>query len=176
MKKNGKWITKKTYKTSNRESASLTVTYPNDWWKATSSSWRILAPESPEGTGFSSSSITIKTKRHYQNPAKYVQIKDKIVLKHSGAYKLRPGYMGLKVRKVNNYFHIGSKYWPRYTSLTRQKVKAFQRRKHLKATGVVNLKPGPRWDFPKSHGKRWAPMFLPSRSIPPVRKSNTLTQ
>ena len=170
MKKNGKWITKKTYKTSDRESASLTVAYPNDWWKVTNSSWRILAPESPEGTGFSSSSITIKTKRYYQNPAKYVQIKDKIVLKHSGTYKLRPGYMGLKVRKVNNFFHIGSKYWPRYTSLTRQKVKAFQRRKHLKATGVVNLKTWTKMGFSKKSWKTLGAYVSPIKVNPSSTK------
>ncbi len=49
------------------------------------------------------------------------------------------GYMGLKVRKVNSYFRIGSKYWPRYTFTTYNKVKRFQRKKGLKATGNVNL-------------------------------------
>lgn len=140
MKQNGKWVTKKTYRLKNSAKASLNLSFPNDWWKVTSSSWRVVVPESAEGKAFSSSAITVKTKRYYQNPSKYIQIKDKITLRHSGNYKLRLGYMGLKVRKVNNYFHIGNKYWPRYTSQTKQKVKAFQRKKGLKATGVVNLK------------------------------------
>lgn len=170
MKKNGKWVTKKTYKTANQEKASLTVTYPNDWWRVTTSSWRITAAESPEGTAFSSSSITVKTKRYYQNPAKYVQIKDKIKLKHSGAYNLRLGYMGLKVRKVNDYFHIGSKYWPRYTSLTSQKVRAFQRRKKLKATGVVNLKTWTKMGFSKKSWKTLGAYVSPIKVNPSSTK------
>lgn len=153
MKKNGKWITKKTYRLKNSSKASLNLAFPNDWWKVTSSSWRIVLPESAEGKAFFSSAITVKTKRYYQNPSKYIQIQDKITLRHSGNYKLRLGYMGLKVRKVNNYFHIGNKYWPRYTSQTKQRVKAFQRRKKLKATGVVNLKTWMAMGFSK---KSWS--------------------
>lgn len=60
------------------------------------------------GTAFTSSTITVKISRYYQNPSKYIQIRDKIKLKHFGSYNLKMEYMGLKVRKVNNYFHIGT--------------------------------------------------------------------
>ena len=93
MQKNGKWITKKTYRLKNSAQATLNLSFPNDWWKVTSSSWRIVVPESAEGKVFFSSAITVKTKRYYQNPSKYIQIKDKITLRHSGNYKLRLGYM-----------------------------------------------------------------------------------
>ena len=138
MKKSGHWVTKKTFTLSNTKSSSLKITYPKDWWKVTSSSWRVVIPESSKGKSWTSSTITIKTQRYYQNPSKYVQIKDKITLRDSGGYNLRTGYMGLKVLKVNRYFKIGNKYWPRYTSQTKSRVKAFQRKKKLKVTGVVN--------------------------------------
>lgn len=138
MKKSGKWVTKKTFQLKNEKSSALKITYPNDWWKVTSSSWRIVIPESDRGKSWTSPTITIKTQRYYQNPSKYIQIKDKITLKHSGGYNLKKGYMGLKVRKVNKYFKIGNKYWPRYTAQTASRVKAFQRKHKLKATGVVN--------------------------------------
>ncbi len=99
---------KKTFQTANKKSASLTIIFSNDWWKVTGSAWRIVASESPEGTAFTSSTITVKIRRYYQNPSKYIQIRDKIKLKHFGSYNLKMEYMGLKVRKVNNYFHIGT--------------------------------------------------------------------
>lgn len=170
MKKNGRWVTKKTFKTANQKSASLKITYPNDWWKVTTSSWRITAAESPEGSAYTSPSITVNTMRYYQNPSRYIQIKDKITLKHSGSYKLRLGYMGLKVRKVNRYFHIGSKYWPRYTRQTRQKVKAFQRRKKLKATGVVDLKTWRKMGFSKKSWKTLGAYVSPIKVNPSSTK------
>jgi len=138
MKVSGKWVTKKTFTLKNTKSSTLTIKYTNDWWKVTSSSWRIVIPASNAGKSYTSKTITVKTKRYYQNPSKYVQIKDKITLKDSGGYTLKLGYMGLKVRKVNSYFGIGNKYWPRYTSTTKAKVKAFQKKHGLKATGNVN--------------------------------------
>lgn len=140
MKSKGKWVTKRTFKLSSAKSSALTLTYPNDWWKRSSSSWRVLIPESDEGKAYTSSTITVSAKRYYQNPSNYIQIKDKIQLKHSGGYNLKMGYMGLKVRKVNQYFKMGSKHWPRYTRQTRNKVKAFQKRKKLKVTGIVDKK------------------------------------
>ncbi|MDR2714837.1 MAG: hypothetical protein LBB42_04890, partial [Coriobacteriales bacterium] len=81
-----KWITKKTITLPNTKSASIMLEFPNDWWKLSSSQWRIVIPESAEGTAYTSATTTIKPKRYYQNPKKYVQIKDEIALKHSGAY------------------------------------------------------------------------------------------
>ncbi|MCQ4635604.1 NlpC/P60 family protein [Anaerovorax odorimutans] len=150
MYQNGQWVTKKTFTLSNSKSASLTADFPNDWWKVTSSAWRFFIPESKEGNALTSSSITVNTLRYYQNPSKYIQIQDKITLRHSGAYKLKVGYMGLKVQKVNRYFRIGNKYWPRYTSQTKRKVKAFQKRKKLKATGVVDKKTWMKMGFSES--------------------------
>lgn len=138
MKKNGKWITKKTFRLKETAEDTLKLVFSNDWWKLTSSDWRLAIPESEEGSGFISKIIKVKTKRYYQNPAGYLQIKDKITLKDSGGYNLKSGYMGLKVLKVNQYFKIGDKNWPRYTSETKRRVKAFQKKKGLKATGIVN--------------------------------------
>ena len=134
----GKWVTKKTVTMAETESQTLTLKYPNDWWKVTSSKWRIYMQESSYGKSYMSPTVKITTRRYYQNPSKYVQIKDKITLKDSGGYNLSTGYMGLKVKAVNKYFGIGDKNWPRYTSTTKNKVKAFQKKKGLKATGVVN--------------------------------------
>ena len=78
--------------------------------------------------------------------------------------------MGLKVRKVNRYFHIGSKYWPRYTRQTRQKVKAFQRRKKLKATGVVDLKTWRKMGFSKKSWKTLGAYVSPIKVNPSSTK------
>ena len=140
MKKGGKWKTMKTYKTSKYTNTKLKIIYPKNWWYVSNSYWRILVPATSKAKGYISKTIKVHTKRYYQNPKKYAQIKDKISLKESGGYNLKLGYMGLKVKKVNRFFHIGNRYWPRYTRTTKNKVKAFQRKKHLKVTGVVDKK------------------------------------
>ena len=139
LQSKGKWVTKKTYTLKQRNSDSLTMEYTKDWWKLPSSSWRVVVSESEEADRFTSSIITITAKRYYQNPSKYIQIKDEIKLKHSSGYNLGLGHMGLRVRKVNSYFHMGNRYFPRYTNETQSKVRAFQKKRGLKATGNVNL-------------------------------------
>ena len=137
-KKSGKWVTKRTVTLKNQAKQVLKVKYTNDWWKVTTSKWRLKIEPTAGKTGWTHRTTTVKTNRYYQNPAKYVQIQDNIKIDNSGAYTLKPGYMGLKVRQVNRYFDIGSRYWPRYTSQTKSKVRAFQKRHGLKATGNVN--------------------------------------
>lgn len=139
LKSKGKWVTKKTYTLKQSRNANLTITYPKDWWKLPSSDWRLVVAENEKAESFTSSIIAIHTKRYYQNPSNYIQIKDEIKLKHSSGYNLGLGHMGLRVRKVNSYFHMGSRYFPRYTVQTKGKVRAFQKKRGLKATGNVNL-------------------------------------
>ncbi|MGI6767291.1 MAG: NlpC/P60 family protein [Lentihominibacter sp.] len=98
---------------------------------------------------YTSDVITITTKDYYKNPSGWFQIQDKLTLK-GGGYTLYRGYMGLKVRKVNRYFRIGSKYWPRYTLTTYSKVKKFQKRKRLRITGNVNLETWKKMGFSES--------------------------
>ncbi|MEG0292448.1 MAG: NlpC/P60 family protein [Anaerovoracaceae bacterium] len=95
--------------------------------------------------------IIVYVSRAYQNPSKYYQIQDDIKLRESGGYKLNIGYMGQKVYYVNKYFGIGNKYWPRYTTLTKSKVKDFQKKKGLKATGVVDEKTWLKMGYSKSN-------------------------
>jgi len=154
-----KWITKKSVNLNDAATQKIKFYYTNDWWKVTSSKWRFKIEGNDGATSYTSKTTTLKTKRYYQNPQKYIQIQDKITIDNSGAYTLKSGYMGLKTRKVNRYFGIGSWYWPRYTSTTKAKVKNFQRKKGLKVTAMLIRKPGSRWDFLKAHGRTWVPMF-----------------
>lgn len=140
MLSDGKWITEKTFKLNSSSSQSVTVTFSDSWWRVTSSEWRMYIEEDAGAYGCVTQNIKIKTGRYYQNPKKYIQIQDDIKIDNSGSYTLKSGYMGLKVRQVNRYFGIGDRYWPRYTSTTKAKVKAFQRKKGLKATGNVDKK------------------------------------
>ncbi len=136
MKSDGKWITKKTYKLSNSETVSLKITYPNAWWKKTKSTWRLIIPEGKNAKEYVSPNITITTKRYYQTPGNYFKVKD-IPTRKSG-YTLKPGMSGLKVYKVQK--KLGCYYGKsKYTSSTAAKVRAFQKKKGLKATGQVNL-------------------------------------
>lgn len=136
MKSGDKWITKKSYRLPNSKTASLKMTYPNDWWKKTKSTWRLVIAESEQEMAYTSPDILISTKRIYQTPGKYFKVKD-IPTRKSG-YTLKPGMSGLKVYKVQKKLRC---YYGRskYTSSTASKVRAFQRKKGLKATGYVNL-------------------------------------
>jgi len=138
MYSSGKWVTKKSITLKNSSSQEVKVTYPNSWWKVTSSKWRLYVASNDGINSYKTDTIKFTTKRYYQNPSKYIQIQDKITIDNSGAYTLKYGYMGLKTRQVNKYFGIGDKYWPRYTSTTQSKVKAFQKKKGLKVTGNVD--------------------------------------
>ena len=136
-KKSGKWVTKSTITLKNQAKQVVKVKYTNEWWKVTTSKWRLKIEPTAGKTGWTHKATTVKTKRYYQNPSKYVQIKDSIALE-GGDYNLKSGYMGLKVRQVNRYFGIGDKYWPRYTSSTKSRVRSFQSRNGLPVTGVVD--------------------------------------
>lgn len=135
MKSGSKWVTKKTYKMAHVKEASLKMTYPNDWWKKTKSSWRLVIAESEKEQAYASPTITITTKRYYQTPGKYFKVGN-VPTRKSG-YTLKLGMSGLKVYKVQK--KLGCYYGrAKYTSSTAARVKAFQRKKGLKATGHVN--------------------------------------
>ena len=136
--KTGKWITKRTIALKNSGKQVVKVNYTNEWWKVTSSKWRLKLEPTAGKTGWTHRATKVKTLRYYQNPSNYIQIQDEIVIDNSGAYNLKSGYMGLKVRQVNRYFGIGDRYWPRYTSSTKSKVRSFQSRNGLPVTGVVD--------------------------------------
>lgn len=76
-------------------------------------------------------------KRAYQRSKKYYQIQSEIELP-SGGYSLSRKNIGLKVIKVNKKLvHSTS---ARYTAVTANAVRRFQRSHGLKATGTVNKK------------------------------------
>ena len=137
-KKSGKWVTKSTVVLKNQAKQVLKVKYTNEWWKVTTSKWRLKIEPTAGKTGWTNKPTTVKTNRYYQNPSKYIQIQDNIKIDNYGGYTLKSGYMGLKVRQVNRYFDIGSRYWPRYTSQTKSKVRSFQKSHGLKVTGNVD--------------------------------------
>ena len=142
--------------------------FSNEWWYETGTKWRFALYEPADGSLLKSGeTITVNTQRYYRNPSGYLQIKDKITLE-GGGYKLYTGYMGLKVYKVNKYFGIGSVYWPRYTSGTKSRVRAFQRRKGLKATGNVNLETWKKMGYSESS---W---YKLGAYVTPVRKELNL--
>ncbi|HBI91840.1 MAG TPA: peptidase, partial [Terrisporobacter glycolicus] len=73
----------------------------------------------------------------YKNPQGYIQLKDKISI--SGAGKnLVKGTMGLRVAKVQRKLGMG-RVWEIVGPNTMSKVKAFQKKNGLQATGVVDL-------------------------------------
>ena len=80
--------------------------------------------------------VTVKD-RIYKRGTGYYPISQEIKLP-SGGYSLSRLNIGLKVIKVNRKL-LGS-YSERYTDRTKRAVRAFQKRKGLKATGIVNKK------------------------------------
>ena len=172
MLSGGKWVAKKTVTLADAEADSISLTFPKDWKNIEKTEWRIVIPalENDEVvcSGFTSG-ITVTSERVYQNSKGYIQIKDKITLS-GGGYTLSKGYMGLKVRKVNSYFKIGSKHWPRYTATTVAKVKAFQKKKGLKVTGKVDLKTWKKMGFSE---KEW---YSLGAYVTPIKVNRTSTK
>ncbi len=109
---NKKWVTKKTV-TLPKGSGTKTVKvlFPNDWWGKTSS-WRIVIPESSTSGEFTTAALKIKTKRRYQNPKDYIQIKNTISSHGYGHYvaevliddaSTRDDCIGALLRTANKY-------------------------------------------------------------------------
>ena len=134
----GKWQTKYKTNASDEETSKVVLKYPSEWYAQKTSKWRVYVPATKTATKFISTSISVNTKRVYQNPSSYFQIQDNISFAGQGGYSLKKGTMGLKVRKVqvklgmgtNNYAIVGPK--------TISKIKEFQKKKGLPITGVVN--------------------------------------
>ena len=87
---NGAWKTKKTIKLkSSYDKMPLTVVFPNIWWKEEKTRWRFVINKNSNATSYKSRTITLKTKKYYQNPSKYVQLKNRIS-KHGYGYYTSP--------------------------------------------------------------------------------------
>ena len=78
--------------------------------------------------------------RVYQNPSQYFQIQDNISFAGQGDYTLKRGSMGLKVRKVQQKLGMAKSNKAIVGPITISKIKAFQKKKGLPQTGVVNYK------------------------------------
>lgn len=152
LQENGTWKTVKTFRTERKEKAIVKLVYPNSWWDMKKTKWRICIDETKEDAPFCSKTITVHTKRFYQNPKGMYQIQEKIPVR-DGSYNLSEGYMGLKVRKVNRYFGISNENWPRYSSTTAACVRNFQKKNNLSVTGVVDEKTWTKMGFSDSEWK-----------------------
>lgn len=139
QKSGNKWVTRGTYTAADQGSAEVTLTYTKNWYTKESSTWRVYVPERSGAAAFKSKSIKVTAKRVYQNPSKYLQIKQTVTVEASGAYKLKRGTMGLKVARVQRRLGMGHR-WEIMDTATISKVKTFQKKKGLKANGVVDLK------------------------------------
>ena len=133
-----KWQTKVTKKASSEETSKIIFQYPSEWYAQKTSKWRIYVPATETATKFISNEISVNTKRVYQNPSKYFQIQDNISFAGQGNYSLKKGTMGLKVRKVQVKLGMGTKNYAIVGPKTIEKIKAFQKKKGLPVTGVVN--------------------------------------
>lgn len=130
--------------------SEVALVFPNTWWESEVTYWKIFMPSIAGFSMYESPTITLKTIRYYQNPSKYVQIKNSIPALKGSGYTLYKGCMGLRVLKVNQYFKIGDRNWPRYSDLTILKVKKFQKRRKLRQTGKVDLKTWLKMGFTRS--------------------------
>lgn len=86
----------------------------------------------------------------YQNPKKYYQVQDKQIKPYGKVgYTVKRNYEGIKtwyiMRKMKTYAG-----YDKYNSATYYRVKAFQKKHHLKVTGNVNEKTWLKMGFTKS--------------------------
>lgn len=90
LRKNGTWKTVKKIPMKNSyERERVKVTFPKTWWTKETTKWRLVLAGNAYAKGCKSKTIVLKTKRYYQNPSKYVQIKNKIS-KHGYKYYTSP--------------------------------------------------------------------------------------
>lgn len=134
----GKWTTKQTAYCEDEENASVKLTYTKDWYSAKSTKWRVYVPATDEASSYTSNTITMNAKRVYQNPSGYFQLQDSISFVGQGGYNLKYGSMGLKVRKVQQKLGMSTSNKAIIGPSTYKKIKAFQKRKGLSQTGVVD--------------------------------------
>lgn len=130
--------TVKSYKLSSNES-NLTVKLPSNWYKPVKSKWRLYIPSDYKYNA-QSKYFSTKAVRVFQNSKRYYQIKDSIPIRKSG-YNLYRGMSGYKVYLVRKKFGLGGANLcsALYTNDLYRRVKRFQRKHRLKATGNVNL-------------------------------------
>ena len=134
----GKWVTKQTTHCEDEENASVKLTYTKDWYSAKSTKWRVYVPATDDASSYTSKTITMNAKRVYQNPSGYFQIQDNISFAGQGDYNLKYGSMGLKVRKVQQKLGMSTSNKAIIGPSTSNKIKAFQKKKGLSQTGVVD--------------------------------------
>ena len=73
-----KWITQKTVTLpAGAGTTTVKLRFPDKWWGKTTS-WRLVIPQDNTSEAYTSGTLTIKGLRVYQNPSKYIQIKDSI--------------------------------------------------------------------------------------------------
>ena len=142
------WETKRIYTTPNEIEAVINLEYPSVWYSQASSSWRVYIPQVSGTDSYISSTVNVTAKRLYNNANGYIKIKDKIEVEAGGA-NLVKGTMGLRVAKVQRKLGMGYR-WEIVDNQTINKVREFQRRNGLAATGVVDLKTWKKLGFSES--------------------------
>ncbi|MBQ6388089.1 MAG: C40 family peptidase [Mogibacterium sp.] len=90
MYENSKWVNKKSITLpAGAGVSSVSLAFPDNWWKLNSSTWRLYIPASADAAAYTSGKLVIKTTRRYQNPKGYVQITNSIS-KHGYSYYTAP--------------------------------------------------------------------------------------
>lgn len=162
------WETKKVYTTGNEKESIISLEYPSIWYNQVSSSWRVYIPPVLENDSYVSEVVNVTAKRVYNNAPGYIQIKDKITVEESGA-NLVSGTMGLRVAQVQRKLGMGHR-WEKVDSATMSKVKEFQRKNGLKATGVVDLTTWKKLGFTE---ESW---YSLDRNVTPIKTNLTSTK
>lgn len=139
QKVNGKW--KKVLSTSSSSQGKVDIVLPKKTINTSlKSTWRIVTPAT-NGTApasrATSPSIKVTTKPAYQTPGKYQKVVASIPAAKGSGYRLTRGMNGVKVAKVQRKLGMGSR-WETMDASTMNRVRSFQVRKGIKATGVVN--------------------------------------
>lgn len=140
-KKSGKWVSVSSVQSSSTGKAKISL--PSSVINKTKKSyWRVqvaaLGGKSPAKAA-TSKTLTVTTKPAYQTPGSYQKVVLSIPAASGAGYKLTKGMNGVKVSKVQRKLGMGSR-WETMDSATMSKVRAFQKKKGLKATGVVDKK------------------------------------
>lgn len=107
------WKTKKTISLQNKTTPQkVTISFPNNWWRAEKTFWRLCLEENDQAKSYVSQDLTLTTMRYYQNPAKYIQISNSIS-KHGLRYYTQPvqvNNISKRSKHVNAVIKTAKKY------------------------------------------------------------------
>ena len=110
---NSKWKTVKTFNTKRTENQKIVIDFPKAlWWKESVTKWRLFINDTTYAKGCQTAMLKLKTLKYYQNPKKYIQIKNDISThgRHYWIQKVKTNNASTRSQHINTMISTAKKY------------------------------------------------------------------